>query len=253
LTLEEEALLGLFRKHTRLALDDCLEALQPTMPHLPRSSLQRCVPRHDRSRLPEIEGDQPAQKRLKPSPIGSFHIAMAAVSTAEGQLRRLVAIDRSSTYAYAKLHTEATKIVAAPCLRHLIAAVPDKLHTGLTDNGIPLTTRSRAQDAFRHLCERVCSEQGIEHRLTKVKHPWTNGHVARLNRTRQEATVKTYHDQPPPHLKEPLHALQMAYTFATRLNTLKGLTPYEYRCPCWPKEPERFSVTPCHHTVGLNT
>ena len=38
LTLEEEALIIMFRKHTLLALDDCLSALQPTLPQLTRSS-----------------------------------------------------------------------------------------------------------------------------------------------------------------------------------------------------------------------
>jgi transposase InsO family protein len=31
---------------------------------------------------------------------------------------------------------------------------------------------------------------GIEHRLTKVNHPWTNGQVERMNRTIKEAPVK---------------------------------------------------------------
>jgi transposase InsO family protein len=38
-----------------------------------------------------------------------------------------------------------------------------------------------------------CNENGIEHRLTKIKHPWTNGQVERMNRTIMEATVKRYH------------------------------------------------------------
>ena len=44
----------------------------------------------------------------------------------------------------------------------------------------------------------------------------------------------------------------MAYNFAKRLKTLKGLTPYEYIRQCWQKEPERFTVNRCHHTLGLN-
>ena len=46
LSLEEEAIVFAFRKHTLLPLDDCLYALQPSLPHLTRSSLHRCLQRH---------------------------------------------------------------------------------------------------------------------------------------------------------------------------------------------------------------
>jgi hypothetical protein len=35
---------------------------------------------------------------------------------------------------------------------------------------------------------------------------------------------------------------------ARALKTLKGLTPYEYICQCWHKEPDRFTINPYHHT-----
>ena len=38
LSAEEEAVVVAFRRHTLLPLDDCLYALQPTIPHLTRSS-----------------------------------------------------------------------------------------------------------------------------------------------------------------------------------------------------------------------
>ena len=47
-----------FRKHTLLPLDDCLYALQPSIPQLTRSALHRCLQRDGISRLPEIEGDK---------------------------------------------------------------------------------------------------------------------------------------------------------------------------------------------------
>ena len=65
LTVEEEAIVVAFRKHTLLPLDDCLYALQATIPHLTRSSLHRCYQRHGISRLPEVEGDKPAKKAFK--------------------------------------------------------------------------------------------------------------------------------------------------------------------------------------------
>ena len=46
LSLEEEAIIVAFRKHTLLPLDDCLYALHPTIPRLTRSSLHRCLQRH---------------------------------------------------------------------------------------------------------------------------------------------------------------------------------------------------------------
>ena len=36
----------------------------------------------------------------------------------------------------------------------------------------------------------ACARNDMDHRLTKPKHPWTNGQVERMNRTIKEATVK---------------------------------------------------------------
>jgi hypothetical protein len=252
LTKEEEALIVTFRRHTLLPLDDCLYALQSTIPHLTRSALHRCLKRHGISRLPAIEGDKPRKKKFKRYPIGYFHIDIAEVRTEEGKLSLFVAIDRTCKFAYAELHEEANKMVAAQFLRNLMATVPYKIHTVLTDNGIQFTNRKRDVYAFHHIFDRVCHEYGIDHRLTKTNHPWTNGQVERMNRTLKDATVKKYHYQTHHHLKEHLHTFLMAYNFAKRLKTLKGLTPYEYICQCWHKEPARFTTNPYHHTLGLN-
>jgi hypothetical protein len=253
LTKEEEALIVTCRRHTLLPLDDCLYAWQSTMPHLTRSALHRCLMRHGISRLPAIEGDQPQKQPFKPDPIGSFHIDMAEVRTEEGKLYVFVAIDRPSTFADAELHTEALKPVAAQFLRHLLAIVPDTLHTVLTDNGIQFANRKHDHYAFTHIFARVCDEHAIAHRLTKTHHPWTNGQGERMNRTLKEATVKKYYYQTHQHLKEHLHTFLMAYNFAKRLKTLRGLTPYECICQCWHKAPERLTINPYHHTLGLNT
>jgi hypothetical protein len=58
--------------------------------------------------------------------------------------------------------------------------------------------------------------------------------------TIKEATVKRYCYQSHDHLKRHLHAFLMAYNFAKRLKTLKGLTPYEYVCKIWTREPDAF-------------
>jgi transposase InsO family protein len=73
--------------------------------------------------------------------------------------------------------------------------------------------------------DRICREHGIEHRLTKPNHPWTNGQVERMNRTLKEATVQRYHYDTNRQLQEHLAAFLDAYNFAKRPKTLNGLTP----------------------------
>lgn len=252
LTPEEEAAIVAFRKYTRLPLDDCLYALQPSLPHLTRSSLHRCLQRHGISRLPEVEGDKPAKKKFKAYPIGYFHIDIAEVQTDEGRLYLFVAIDRTSKFAYAELHPKATRVIAKDFLCNLVVAVPYTIHTILTDNGIQFAKRQGTEAYWDIPFDRICKAHRIEHRLTQVCHPWTNGQVERMNRTIKDATVKRYYYQSHDQLKTHLQTFLMAYNFARRLKTLKGLTPYEYVCKIWTKEPERFKINPAQHTVGLN-
>jgi transposase InsO family protein len=64
-----------------------------------------------------------------------------------------------------------------------------------------------------HAFEYACALNGIDHRLIKPKHPWTNGQVERMNRTIKEATVKRYfyetHDQLRTHLRRLRRCLQL--------------------------------------------
>ena len=258
LSPEEEATIVAFRRHTLLPLDDCLYALQPTIPHLTRSSLHRCLQRHRISRLPDVEGEKPPKKKFKAYAIGYFHIDLAEVQTAEGKLYLYVAIDRTSKFAFVQLVERATTKTASDFLEALVAAVPYEVHTVLTDNGIQFAdipkNRNGPTARFRgHPFDRACWRHGIEHRLTKPKHPWTNGQVERMNRTIKEATVKRFHYDNHEQLRSHMDNFVAAYNFARRLKTLRGLTPYEYICNVWTKEPERFKLDPIHQMPGLNT
>ena len=250
LTQEEEALVVAFRKHTLLPLDDCLYALQPTISHLSRSTLHRCLQRHGISRLPDTR-DKPKKKAFKKYPIGYFHIDIAEVNTEEGRLYLFVGTrDRTSKFAYAELHERQKRATAVGFFRRLIDAVPYQIHTVLTDNGIQFTNRKKDRWAFRHLFDRVCHENGIEHRLTKPNPPWTNGEATARS---GDATVKRYHYRTHDELRQHLATFLMAYNYAKRLKALRGLTPHEYICHQWQKTPERFRLNPHHHTLGPNT
>ena len=175
LSAEEEAIVVAFRRHTLLPLDDCLYALQPTIPHLTRSSLHRCLQRHGISRLPEVEGDKPEKKRFKGYPIGYFHIDIAEVQTEEGKLylfRRhrshLASSPSSSLVEKATTAPPATSSArwSRPCptrstrahrQRHpLRRSGPEDIRSGPTGDAGAAMPSSRA-----------CQSHDIEHRLTK--------------------------------------------------------------------------------------
>ena len=224
--------------------------------------------RHGISRLPSAEGEGAGKRRFKAHPIGYFHLDIAEVRTEAGKLYLFVAIDRTSKFAFARLHERATRRVAADFLHALVEAVPYKVHTVLTDNGTQFTDTLPVDDdpeaeaavdalwaargeprlwrvhAFDHACER----RGIGHRLTKPYHPWTNGQVERMNRTLKDATVKRYHYGSHDELRAHLRPFLDAYNHARRLKALRGLTPYEFVCRAWTKEPERFRLDSSHHT-----
>src|SRR6202046_3624009 len=266
LSIEEEAIVVAFRRHTLLPLDDCLYALQPTVPHLTRSSLHRCLQRHGISRLPQVEGVSSAKRKFKAYPIGYFHIDLAEVRTAQGKLYLIVAIDRTSKFAFVELHEKVARRTAGDFLRRLIAAVPYKVHTVLTDNGTHFTTPGNTSSAapdikaaleagepvWAHAFEYACAQNDVDHRLTKPKHPWTNGQVERMNRTIKDATVNRYfydtHDQLRAHLQNFVDA----YNFARRLKTLRGLPPYEFISKARTSQPQTFKLNPLQQTPGLN-
>src|SRR5690606_545717 len=175
-----------------------------------------------------------------------------------------VAVDRTSKFAFVELHERATTAVSRECLLRLIAAVPYKLHTVLTDNGIQRTTPGAGRPAVPLIREVIasgelfrapafayaCARNGIEHRTTKASHLWTNGQVERMNRTIKDATVKRFHYDDHDQLRRHLADFVAAYNFARRLKTLKGLTPYEFICKTWASQPKRFTANPLQQMPG---
>ena len=132
---------------------------------------------------------------------------------------------------------------AADFLRRLIEAVPYKVHTVLTDNGTHFTDPAgdswspveiremiAEQKPFRaHAFEYACATNDVDHRLTKPKHPWTNGQVERMNRTIKDATEIKRYFLLNPTINCALHLRDFvdAYNFARRLKTLKGLVTWK--------------------------
>jgi len=126
---------------------------------------------------------------------------------------------------------------------------------GAGGSAVPLIEEAIANGELfpAHAFEYACALSGIDHRTTRPKHPWTNGQVERMNRTIKEATVERFYYKTCDQLREHLANFVAACNFAKRLKTLQGLTPYEFICKYWAKEPRRFTSKLRHHMLGPNT
>jgi transposase InsO family protein len=248
----EEAAIVAFRTRSRLPLDDVFLALKPAIPALTRSTLHRCLQRHGVSRLPRPARERP--QRFKAYEIGYLHVDIAEVRVAEAKAYLFVAVDRTAKLVVARLYRRATSRVAATFLKVLVKAVPYRIHTVLTDNGIQFTDTSVAKYPRKlHAFDMACRRFGIEHRLTRPYHPWTNGQAERTIRTLKDATVRTYHYDTVHQLRRHIADFLAAYNFARQLKALRWQTPHETIQAAWRAHPERFVRNPGHDIPGPNT
>ncbi len=94
------------------------------------------------------------------------HVDIAEVRTQEGKFHLFVAIDRTRRFAFALLHQAANVRTAAGFLETFVAAIPYRIHTVLTDNGIQFgdAIQHRSGPTVRHrvhVFDRVCLANGV--------------------------------------------------------------------------------------------
>lgn len=65
-----------------------------------------------------------------------------------------------------------------------------------------------------------------------------------MNRTVKEATIKRFHYETTAELNTHLQTFLVAYNYAKRRKRLKGLTPHEFICAEWRKNPTIFNRDP---------
>ena len=233
-----------FRRQTPLPLDDVLGCLRDSIPKLTRSSLHRCLERHGlavscrQTRLPENAEKGSKRGSFAETAIGYVHIDISELRLAQGKLSMFLAINRVSKFTYVDFRDDAGKMNGADFLRGVVSAFSYAIHTVLTDNGMAFADlpknrgRHAAMEAMfgGHIFDHVCKEHGITHKLTKPYHPWTNGQAERMNRTVQDATIKTFHYPDLDSFKAHVLAFVSAYNFAKHLKAIRWKTPFEAIC-----------------------
>ncbi len=172
------------------------------------------------------------------------------------KLYLFVGIDRVCKYVYVELHQRMTQEVARDFLENFITDCPFKIHTILTDNGAQFTYALLAEHlrpkGKTHMFDQTCARHGIKHKLTKFKHPWTNGQVEIMNKKIKAHTTKKYHYESVESLKKHLMAYLLAYNFQRPLKGLKYMSPYDKMIEIYEEKAELFRFDPTHKIVGLN-
>ena len=147
---------------------------------------------------------------------------------------------------------DAGKMNGAGFLRGLISASPYAIHTVLTDNGMAFADqpknrgRSPAMAAVFHIFDRVWKQHGIQHKLTRPYHQWTNGQAERMNRTVFPLSRPRKPQSPRPCFRVGIRLRQ-----APQGHSME--TPFEAICLAWTNRPEIFKLDPRHLIPGPNT
>jgi transposase-like protein len=245
LTEFEQNLIAEVKKITLFGIDDILEILKSFIPKLNRDNLyttlrQKGLNRNDLF-LPKIETEGKIIKKFKDYEPGYIHIDIKFLPKLDNEKKYLfVAIDRKTRLVFVKIYENKTAKSAEDFLGKVIAFFPFKITKLLTDNGKEFTDRFRKNTNFKptgkHLLDKKCADNDIEHRLTKPYTPQTNGMVERMNRKvvdnvlkpikfsnyeELEATINQYIDSYNLYIK------QKALDYLSPINFLKSYKDYE--------------------------
>lgn len=181
LTRPQEAVAVELRRVLLLSLDDLLAVTREFLnPDVSRSGLDRCLRRLGVSNLDALRPKTPAEphKAFKTDEPGFLHVGVKYMPqmTDEASRRYLfVAIDRATCWVFVRIMPSKTAAKARRFLRDLDRACLIRIAKILTDNGKefterPFASRARAPSG-EHEFDLLCTELGIEHRLTHQSRP----------------------------------------------------------------------------------
>jgi transposase InsO family protein len=253
LTPAQEAVAVALRKTLLVSLDDLLSVVREFLnPNASRSGLDRCLRRHGVGNLRDLKARAPQPKRssFKAYETGYIHIDVKYLpQMADESSRRylFVAIDRATRWVFIRVFNAKTAANARRFLRDLERACPMRIRTILTDNGKEFTDRlfglRKRAATGEHEFDTLCTELGIEHRLTPPKSPQTNGMVERFN-GRIEEVLQSYHFRSGEDLEATLHRYVWLYNQQLPQSALDSKTPLQAMKDWHKLKPEMFKKQP---------
>jgi transposase InsO family protein len=247
---QEEQLVLWMRQTGQMALDDLLDALEPVLPQVRRSSLHRLLVRHGCSRLPpkqqQPSGETGAFKEYGP---GFLHIDCFYLPQLAGRKYYcFVAIDRATRLVLLHVYQNKDKEAATDFLRRCLEFYPFRIQKILTDNGLEFTQagfKNRGGTIKKvHPFPQLCQDNAIEHRQTRPYTPKTNGMVERTNGLIKQGTTKQHTYKNVEQMKDDLHSWFVVYNFKRKHRRIGRITPYEAVCQWHQRKPELFKAEP---------
>ena len=182
------------RSITWWSLDEITEAINPDEPHKIRSAVYRTFKREGINKVPQIEKDKAA--KFKEYDPGYLHIDVTYLPKINGiKYYLFVAIDRATRTLFYKVYDAKTAVNAEDFMKKCISFFPFGITHVLTDNGLEFTNRLIKSKKGVYCTKPskfdiVCSDNHIDHRLTKPASPQTNGMVEKANDIIKKGTVK---------------------------------------------------------------
>lgn len=253
---EEQALILALREK-RLSLDDIVDAVEPLIPNISRSSVYRLFRRNGVAKLSKEPKD--VSGKFKDYLPGYLHIDCFYLPRIDAKKRYCyVAVDRATRLVFLHIYESKTKEVAVDFLGRCIKFFPFQIKTILTDNGHEYsnaTFKSRCGTWTRqkHPFGVLCVILGIDHRRTRPYTPKTNGLVERLNGLIQEQTTKKHKYSSADEMIEHILKWLIYYNFYRKHRQIGRKTPYQKACDYYQMHPELFIKEPKALTDLLST
>lgn len=261
LTPAQEALVVELRKTLLLSLDDLLAVTREFInPDVSRSGLDRCLRRHGVSNLQALrpQAPKPAHSPFAAYEPGFVHIDVKYLPPMADEPKRrylFVAIDRATRWVFVQVKPAKTARAARAFLAALIQACPMRIRTILTDNGKEFTDRfvttGERTPSGQHVFDALCAALGIEHRLTRVRRPQTNGMVERFN-GRIAEVLRSHHFVSGEDLQRTLLRYAWLYNHHLPQAALNARTPMQAMKDWYRTHPHLFHKRP-YDRPGLDS
>ena len=251
------------RRTLLLPLDDLLAVTREFInERVSRSGLNRCLRRHDVSRLtdlmPREEPPPTPHKAFKDYEPGFVHVDVKYLPRMPDEDSRqylFAAIDRATRWVYVETLPNKSAEHAAAFLKRLNKTAPFHISHVLTDNGKEFSDRfcatGQREPTGNHPFDQVCADHAVEHRLIRPRHPQTNGMIERFN-GRIAEVLNTTRFRSGEHLNDTITRYVKVYNQHIPQRALDHLSPIEKLKTWYRERPELFRKRP-YNQPGLDS